>query len=445
MLGTIREFALAELAASVEEVETRAAHAAYYLDLVEYGKERGGRDSDPVWLDRLDRDLDNLRAAMGWYHDRGDAVRLLRFVISISSLWSARGYLAEGRQWVDRALALPEAAASPDLLEVVRTGSWLASYQGDVERAMALGERALALARRASDRVAIVQSLKSMGGAWFHRGDTTKAEAYWEEALAEVESGGMELQSLLPGILINLAVIAIYAREFDRADAYLRRALEFHVDGGDRLKEAIISMHYADMAIDRKDDTAAITHARRALTIAHDLKHTLGIVASLATVAVIATRRGYADRAARVLAAADAAREEAGFALGSLGTDQLRSILTLLRDSLDAAAFDAAWDAGRTMPLADAVREGNELLSHMEQNTPAPPPIAQLPIGAVALTPREREMLQLIADGRTNQEIADTLYISLRTVQTHVANILAKLDLNSRAAVAAYAVRHGLV
>jgi predicted ATPase/DNA-binding CsgD family transcriptional regulator len=445
MLGTIREFALAELAASDEEADTRAAHAAYYLDLVEHGKERPERDGDSDWLERFDRDLDNLRAAMGWYHDRRDAARLLRFVIPIAPLWSARGYLAEGRQWVERALALPDAATSPDLLEVVRTGSWLASYQGDAERAMELGERALALARQSGDRVAIVQALKSLGGAWFHRGDTDRAGAYWEEARLEVEAGDLDVQSLLPGILVNLAVLAIYAREFDRADAYLRRALEFRGDGGDRLKEAIISMHYADMAIDRKDDATAITHARNALTIAHDLKHTLGIVASLATVAVIATGRGYADRAARVLAAADAAREEAGFALGSLGTDQLRGILTRLRDNLDAAAFDAAWDAGRAMPLADAVREGSDLLALMEQDTPAPPPVSDLPAEAVSLTPREREILRLVADGRTNQEIADALYISLRTVQTHVANILAKLDLNSRAAVAAYAVRHGLV
>jgi DNA-binding CsgD family transcriptional regulator len=290
-----------------------------------------------------------------------------------------------------------------------------------------------------------VQALKSMGGAWFHRGDLDRAGAYWEEARAEAETGGMELQSLLPGIILNLAVIAIHHRDFDRAERYLRQASELREGGGDRLIEAIISMHFADIAIDRGEHLAAITHTRNALTIVWDRKHTLGIVASLANVALIATGRGYADRAARVLAAADAVREEAGFSLGSIGTDELRGILAALRNHLDAAAFDAAWDAGRAMPLADAVREGSELLDLMEHDSPSPPPISELPTEAVSLTPREREILRLVADGRTNQDIADTLYISLRTVQTHVANILAKLNHSSRAAVAAYAVRHGLV
>jgi NarL family two-component system response regulator LiaR len=97
------------------------------------------------------------------------------------------------------------------------------------------------------------------------------------------------------------------------------------------------------------------------------------------------------------------------------------------------------------MPLAEAVRDGFDLLDTIEQSAQAAPSAPDLPAAAAALTPREREILQLVADGRTNQEIADALYISLRTVQTHVANILAKLDLTSRAAVAAYAVRHGLV
>jgi non-specific serine/threonine protein kinase len=446
MLGTIRELALGELAASGEEDETRSAHAAYYLALGEQSEPAGPRDGDAQWLDRLDRDLDNLRAAMGWYHDRGDATHLLRFVISISALWSSRGYLAEGRQWVDRALALPGATSSPDHLETLRTGSWLASYQGDAEHAGALGERALALARQLGERPAIIQALKSMGGVWFHRGDIDQAGAYWEEALAEADADGVAHRELRPGILINLAVVEIHRRDFDRAEDYLRRALELRDEGesSDPLLDAIVSMHRADIAIERGDLDAALVHARSALTIAWEIRHTLGIVACLATVGVIASGRGYPERGARLLAASDALREEAGFALGSLGTDQLCDILRGLHERLDDETFDAAWAAGRAMPLADAVREGNDLLAAMEQKvtagSPDPPPAA-----TPSLTAREREVLRLVADGRTNQEIANALYISLRTVQTHVANILAKLRLNSRAAVAAYAVRHGLV
>ena len=100
-------------------------------------------------------------------------------------------------------------------------------------------------------------------------------------------------------------------------------------------------------------------------------------------------------------------------------------------------AFASAWDAGRRLSLEEAT----ELALAAAPLTPDVPPVGP----AINLSPREREVLRLLVDGQTNQEIAAVLFISPRTVESHVANILGKLGLDSRAAVAVYAVRQGLV
>jgi non-specific serine/threonine protein kinase len=442
MMGTIREFASGELAASGDEAVVRAAHAAYYLALAEQRKDSYHREDQRDWFDLLIRDLDNLRVAMTWYHECGDAERLLRLLVAVAPMWSARGYLVEGRQWIERGLGLPGAMAAPDLLDALRTGAWLAGYQGDVERATDLGEEALALAHKLGHPTAIIKALSTLAGAAFHRGDLPLARERWEAALTQAERDGND--DLLCAVLINLALVAFAQRDFDRLDALLRRAQATSRYAQDPLLAGISSIYLADIASQRGDEGGALAHARQALTITCDLKHTLGTIGSLSTLADLSCRR-YPERAVRLLAAADAAREEAGFSLGALGEDELAEIWDALRAQLPPSDFQIAQAEGRALTLDAAIGEAFDLLAELEGNLPIAPAVADLPPAAASLTPREREILRLVADGLTNQEIADAIHISLRTAQTHVANILAKLGLPSRAAVAAYAVRHGLV
>jgi predicted ATPase/DNA-binding CsgD family transcriptional regulator len=442
MMGTIREFAAAELAGSGEEAEVRAAHAAYYLALAEQGTDRSRREDQREWFDLLVGDLDNLRAVLGWYYEQGDAERMLRVLVALAPLWSARGYVAEGRQWVERGLRMPGATTAPDLIEAVRAGSWLAGYQGDSQRATDLAEEALGLARKLGHPAAIVKSLSTLGGAAFRLGDLARAREHWEGALAQADRGDDD--DLVAAVLINLAVLAVEQRDDDRAEALVRRAKSTRRYARDPLLACVSAIHLAEISRRRGDMAGAIAYVRQALAIAFDLKHNVGIVGSLSTIADLA-RQHDPVRAARLLAAGDAVREEAGFTLGALGDRELDEIWGALRSRLSQADLDSARVDGRALPLESAIHEALDLLDDLEQDVSVAPAIANLPAEAASLTPREREILYLVADGRTNQDIADALSISLRTVQTHVANILAKLGLNSRAAVAAYAVRHGLV
>src|SRR5262249_48823775 len=118
--------------------------------------------------------------------------------------------------------------------------------------------------------------------------------------------------------------------------------------------------------------------------------------------------------------------------------------LTAVRGRLAERAFAAAWEAGLSQPLERVIAEARDLLGSIAQSRPG---ADEEPSGGLAepsLTPREREVLRLLAEGRSNQEIADALAISLLTAKTHVARVLAKLGVPSRSAAAAYALRHGL-
>jgi DNA-binding NarL/FixJ family response regulator len=116
--------------------------------------------------------------------------------------------------------------------------------------------------------------------------------------------------------------------------------------------------------------------------------------------------------------------------------------LAAAREALEPAAFEAAWAAGATLPLEAAVAEA--LADHASAEAAGTAPATPDPADALGLTPREIDVLRLLAHGRSNREIGEALFISPRTVNFHVTNLLAKLELGSRAAAAAFAVRHGL-
>jgi DNA-binding CsgD family transcriptional regulator len=109
---------------------------------------------------------------------------------------------------------------------------------------------------------------------------------------------------------------------------------------------------------------------------------------------------------------------------------------------MDVGAFQAAWDAGLAMPLEDAVAYALDA-SHPVDASDAPEPAASN--DDPGISPREREVLRLLVDGMSNQEIAEALFISPHTVASHVANIMNKLGVESRTAAATYAVRNGLI
>ena len=152
--------------------------------------------------------------------------------------------------------------------------------------------------------------------------------------------------------------------------------------------------------------------------------------------------RGQTEQAARLYAATAALRERLGASLPPYERLVHERDLAAVRAALEPAAFDGAWTAGAALPLDEAVAEALADASPTLATSGAP--AASDPAAALGLTSREAEVLRLLAQGRSNREIGEALFISPRTVNFHVINLLAKLGLDSRTAAAAFAFRHGL-
>jgi DNA-binding NarL/FixJ family response regulator len=167
----------------------------------------------------------------------------------------------------------------------------------------------------------------------------------------------------------------------------------------------------------------------------------LGLDTGLYGPAMLAADVGKAEKAARWFGSDEAAE----MALGGVrfATEELRAryeaSVTAVRAALGERAFTAAWAAGRALPRDRAVAEVMALLRPLTEE-----PVTTTEPAAFGLSPREREVLQLIAQGRSNREIGNALFISTPTVKVHVRSILTKLALDSRTAAAAFAIHHGL-
>ena len=158
---------------------------------------------------------------------------------------------------------------------------------------------------------------------------------------------------------------------------------------------------------------------------------------SLERLAQIAVADALPEYALYLYGFASLVREEVGTPLSPDDRAEHDRVLGAARAQLPRARADSAWNAGRALSLEDAI--------DLALNPPEPPDLTPPPASPVAvLSPRETEVLRLVAEGQTNQEIAATLFISPNTVTNHVTNILNKLGLDSRTAAAAWAIRQGL-
>ena len=161
MLETVREFGLERLAASGEEALVRDAHADWCLAFAERAEPELAGPRQEMWFDRLETEHPNMRAALGWLRERGDAERGLQLASRLSWFWSSRGYLREARAWFEGFLGMPTSATTrgSGLLQAVTILQW----QGEDERALALNEEALQIFRELGDELHAAYALPHDG------------------------------------------------------------------------------------------------------------------------------------------------------------------------------------------------------------------------------------------------------------------------------------------
>ena len=435
MLETIREFALERLETSGEAAAIRRAHAASFLTFAERYERAGLLPDGDQALALLEAEHANLRAALAWLEEAGEVGRLLRLAAALGRFWYSLGHYREGRDWLQRALA-PDGAAADGRAKALVAIGFIEILQGMHREAETSLTEGLAGCRDHGDPVNAALALVGLGGLATLRGDFDRATLLLDESFAAAQTvADRRLAGIIGGrALINLAVV-------DRARGDLALAEERLAEGLRRMRGTgytvgvIMALgDLGDLARDRGDHARALGRYREALGMGRERPGTREVTDVIESVGIVAVAAGRAERGARLLGAAEALRERIGLRF-RVAENQvaLEQALTGARAALDEAAFATARAIGRSLLPAQAVAEA---LDPFETDAAAP--------GAV-LTPRETQILPLLAAGLGDREIGTALFISVRTVENHVAHILAKLGVATRAAAVDAAVAAGLV
>jgi non-specific serine/threonine protein kinase len=443
VLETIREFGLERLAEAGEEDPVRTAHAVWCLALAERAEPAMKGPDHEEWWARLEADHDNLRVALDWSAAAGaaGAERSLRLGGALARFWMMRGTPREGRIRLDAALAAARGASPAVRAKATIGAAELAWAQGDFAPAIALAEASLSLWRDLGDPAGKARAVNLLAIVAHALGDYPRATARYEEALALRRGLGDRLG--VANVLSNLGGALYYWGELDRADEVLAEAVALARESESAYEVAGALFFRAGIARARGDIALAAALCQESLTLKWQLGARRFVAEYLRPLVGIWAAAGEPARAAR-LAGAEAALREAIDTPVDPPEELARyeQDVAAARAALGEAPFAAAEAEGRVLPLEEAVAEALAPI-------PAVPTATDMVTAAASRPPhglsaREMEVLRLVAEGLPDHAIADALFISRRTVTTHVSNIFAKLGLDSRAAVAAYAVRHGL-
>jgi non-specific serine/threonine protein kinase len=449
MLETIREYAAERLEASAEAEVVRRRHAEHYLALSERAGPELFGPSQGTWLELLEREHDNLRAALGWALERDEAGLGMRLASALGDFWAVRGHLAEGQGWLERALARwPESSTEVRAAALCGAGH-LAYIRCELQRAAELLEASAELRRELGDQAGLAVSLHNLGRVAHYGDDLERAAALYEESLSIRRRLGDQR-----GVALTLNSLGVLAR--DRGDQEQARPLFEESLGllrelGDSWGIGLLlnNLSRLERDLERWERMGAL--CSESLALFEQLGERHGVAWVLSNLAIVAQRRSAWEWAARLHGAADRIREEFGSPALSLSpTERIAyeaAVAEMVR-RLGEAAFRRAEIGGRGQPPAEVAKEA---LAALElTSTPGPARLAEPPARvstgtASPLTRREREVAALVAQGQTDRQIAEALVITEGTVGVHLSNIFTKLDLHSRAQLAVWAAEQGLV
>lgn len=362
----------------------------------------------------------------------------------LSSLAYRRGDVGRAADLAREGMTLVQASTNRlDTARLLLNLSLMAVEQGDLDQAAKLGAEALARFRAEGDRWGVADALIRLGRVAHERGDLAQAVTVLAESLAGFEAVGDPEGTAV--VRSHLGWVCRAQGDKDGAERQFRASLGICQAHGHASCIAWARVGEGAVALDRNDPRAAVAAWREGLEVAV----TLGDELIVATTLEWTARLFAADMpimAARLLGAAASLRERLGIALGAPLRPEHDSAVEIVRARLSRGAHAVAVAAGHAMPPEEAAALGLRVLGTDAATIPTrTPPAAVEIIRDAKLTPREREILRLLAEGMTDREIAELLVISRRTATGHVASILGKLDVRSRAAAAAWAVRRGLV
>jgi non-specific serine/threonine protein kinase len=335
-------------------ITPRQSPAAALLALAERARPKLRGSGQAAWMDRLATEIDNLRAALGWAFDADEVELGLRLAGAVERFWQYRGYLGEGRRWLERGLAIDRPVAPAARAAALSMAGWLARFQDEVERAETFLTESLALYRELGDEEGYADALDSLGDVAHFRGEQEQAQALHEENLARRRARGDRWGVAMT--LNSLGWVALARGDHDRAEELLEESLGIVRALGDRRGIVIVLLSQSWVALSRDDAERAAPMLAESLTLAHRLGNVIDSALCLFGLAAVAGMRGQPERAARLAGAFEGLLERHNLTPGATIRAYHEPHLAAARACLTPDAWAAAEAAGRAMTLDEAMR-----------------------------------------------------------------------------------------
>lgn len=495
LLETIRQYALQKLEQTGETSSVRDRHLEFFLQWAEASAEHlEGRDQ-PSWAERFDAEHENLRIALEWSVASEERQNKgLRLAVACGLFWRLRGYLTEGRERLQS--ALNQKAAKPVTLARAWALLWsanLAYVQSDFPATRRLAEEGLAVSGELGleGKPAIARALDMLGELATEAGDYETASILFEEALSIYRD--LDQKRGTADMLMQLGWSAMRAGIYEQADIQLNECLFLFRELGESVLLGLALAGLGELSLRRARIRPAITYLEESLRIRRELGERWGIAAALGSLGwaallerdfdrvrellgesiamrmEIGERGGIAwcleklaeaaffesqalpapyngnvwYRAVRIFGGAAALRRPINSVIDLVDQPAYERLLSDLRSALGERSFDSAWREGEITPLTEVV--GLALSPALSQDEVAALTKAQAKkVKYGGLSPREREAALLVAQGKTNREIAENMFVQEKTVETYVTRILNKLGYDSRVQIATWVYEVGL-
>lgn len=530
MLESMRDFGMEQLRVLGEEETALDAHMTFLIELCDVAEPHLTGQLQQSWMERLDAEVANIRAAVDWSLANGREDRVLGLVGALGQFLPARGLITDGRVWLSEALSKTGSASESQRTKALLVAGHLAEDQRDLdvaqsyfeqarylaaainhvgheiealyglgllahERArfdvsLALQEQALARARDLGDSRLIAMGVINLGLVAYFQARLEDAILFWEESaqllsglgdiggeatlLSNIGAAAIRLGRLdqaescleravekqrtlgtrhrLASTLNNLAIVAGERRDFARAREVFAEVMAMHREDGNLAGQAVVAHGIASIELDQGHVRDAAFWFVESMTLAGEIDEIPKMLDIVGLLCAICTAHGSHALALEVVAAGERLRQDFEFGIPS---EQWQSAIdasrSAARDALERDAYAASVAAGsaldfaalkRRMPVIGRLIHGPRHVAQALIPKRATPDVCQV---EHSLTPRELDVLRLLAMGQSTKEISSSLYISNRTVTAHVTNILAGLGVTSRTAAVAYAMRSGIV
>jgi predicted ATPase/DNA-binding CsgD family transcriptional regulator len=483
LLEPLRQYARERLVEMGEVARAERRYRDWYAELAGRASVDLSGPDQGRWLDRLEAEHENLRAALGWSLAHEEPAAAGQIAAGAWQFWLLRGYLREGRRWLEQILAMLSEStplrahllwvagilSRPDFAQAERQfreslllwqglgdrdgtaralGSlgFLAQELGDHARAAEYLERGLPLARASDDTPAIARLLTGLALCVLDRGDAERATSLCHEGLDLCQKAG-DLRGEAAAAA-NLGLIWRARGDEQRAAALWEESLALRQRIGDRGGEAHVLALLADLAADQGAHAHAAALYQESLALRQRTGDQHGVAQLLEGLAAVGAAQGDLIRVVKLAGAAETLREASGVPPSPRERAAHAHTISILRSRLNPEAFTQAWKEGRVLSLEQVLAGATAMAVPEMDRDPrlaVSPQPAQSPAQTYALTRREIDVLRLLTFGLTYAQIAETLVISPRTVDAHVRAIFGKLDVHSRSAATRVALLHRLV